>query len=365
VSISECRLFCFRNLRDQQIKFSDKNNLIIGRNGQGKTNLIEAISLLSQARSFRTHRNHELIRFGSNEASVFGKVERTHGTEEIGIILEKDSRRAFVDQAEIKPITRFLGRLPSVNFTPDDLEIVKGGPQLRRSMIDRHLVDCHQPLLEHLIAYQRALKHKNATLRSAEANPQLISPWNRLMAVNATALVTARRDFLAKLEVAAQEHHLAFAPQDGELRLEWIETATEVDSEPSAEAIFDRLEAAGDRELRLRSAVLGPHRDDLRITIGNIDARHYASQGQARSIVLALKLGLIDLIEKAREESPLILLDDVDSELDNFRSDLLFERIFSGTRQTFITGTELTRPRASTKFERVELLVEDGLVSPN
>jgi DNA replication and repair protein RecF len=341
VYIEWLKLFHFRNLENSTRHFSPGLNIICGQNGQGKTNLIEAINLLCTGRSFRTQTVADLVRWGETGASAFALIKGALTDEELGVSIEQGTRSAFVNGNKVRSLTEFVGRLLCVTFSPIDLAIVKGSPQVRRKFLDRHIVDFEPALMGAILDYHRALKSKAALLKGGDADTSALEPWNQLMATAAASILRSRRALLRGLEEAANEYYRTLAHHDGQVSLK-LESDIEGES-PSAEDIFTQLMDVQGRERRYKSPVRGPHRDDVLISLDGHDARAFASQGQARSIVLALKLGVIALLESHRKEAPIVLLDDVDSELDQSRCDALFELIYHTKRQVFVTGTDRDR----------------------
>jgi len=336
--VSSVKVYKFRNLADQQVALSPGAVFITGLNGNGKTNLLEAIYLLTGSRSFRTSSSSELSRFGEKECSVFGTVTHANGTEELGVAFTPGERGAHLNGNRLDSITELLGRLRAVAFSPADLQLVKGAPAGRRKFIDRHMVDLQPGFLRVLMGYQRALASKSAILKQQGTGyPQLL-PWNELLAEYGGKIVDNRRNFIESLRDKGCVFHHQYAPTDGDLSLE-LESSLVREGTSAEEVMRDELERAAPREIALRSPLVGPHRDDLKITIGGVDCRAYASQGQTRSVVLSLKLGVIEMIEGVTGEAPVVLLDDVDSELDAGRSGRLFAALLSKPRQLIVTGT--------------------------
>jgi DNA replication and repair protein RecF len=361
VYIEWLKLFNFRNLENSTRYFSPGLNIICGRNGQGKTNLIEAINLLCTGRSFRTQSISDLVRWNESGASVFASVKAVLGDEELGVSIENGARAAFVNGNKVRSLTEFVGRLLCVTFSPTDLAIVKGGPQIRRKFIDRHIVDFEPVLMSALLEYQRALKSKAALLKGGDVDSASLEPWNRIMANSAAQILRSRRALISDLEVEADRYYRVLAHHEGRVRL-MLESDITGES-PSPDEIFDQLMSVQSRERRYRSPVLGPHRDDIAITLDGHDARAFASQGQSRSIVLALKLGVIALLEARRKEAPIVLLDDVDSELDQARCDALFELIHQTERQVFVTGTDRDRAARRRPGECSEWEISGGEIA--
>lgn len=360
--LKELKLFSFRNLADQTVSFAPSVNLVVGDNGQGKTNLIEAIYLLSLSRSFRTFSAKELVRWGEAGCSIFGTIEQRHSDLELGLAVRDGSREPFVNGEKISSLADFVGRLICVGFSPSDLEIVRGSPQIRRRFIDKHIVDLRPALFKRLMSYQRALKSKNALLK-AGTQPSALDTWNMIMAEEAAAILNARHEAVRELEREADELHDTLSGARGRIGLRMRSGLKRSGDQYLRDEIFQQLQECRGREVAMRSARLGPHRDDLVIELTERDAGSYASQGQARSIVLSLKLAIVRILSERRGEAPVVLLDDVDSELDHYRSAALFELIEALNAQICVTGTRLASALESTKKEARVMRLEAGKVS--
>lgn len=338
--ISKIKVYNFRNLTDQSVSLRDGPVYITGLNGNGKTNLVEALYLLSGSRSFRTSSQSELIRWGQKEGSVFGTVVRKEGTDEVGVSFVPGQRSAFKNGNKLASVGELVGCCGVVAFSPSDLSLVKGSPAGRRKFLDRHMVDLSPSFLNTLVAYQRALASKSALLKNSSVDPQQLRPWNELLTEYGGKIVDNRVKFLNLLLDRAACFLKEFAEGDGTLNLELESELVSRAGGVSNEQILSQFERVAPREIALRSTLFGAHRDDFSITIGKgVDARAFASQGQTRSIVLALTLGVIELLEDKLGESPIVVLDDVDSELDAPRAKRLFSALGRKNRQIFITGT--------------------------
>jgi DNA replication and repair protein RecF len=343
--ISKLTVYNFRNLADQSVELREGAVYISGLNGNGKTNLVEALYLLSGSRSFRTNSQTELVRWGAKDASVFGKVISKHGEDELGIALSPGQRIAYRNGDKLQSVSELVGGCCVVAFSPSDLALVKGSPAGRRKFLDRHMVDLNPGFLNTLMAYQRALTSKAALLKEANVTRDQLKAWNELLVEYGGKVVDNRRIFIESLVKKAETEHQKFAQNDGQLELalesDFIQQGS---SEFSAAWATEQLDRIAPREIAQRTTLFGPHRDDMAIRLSGVDSRAYASQGQTRSLVLALKLGVIALLEQHSGESPIVVLDDVDSELDAPRAQKLFKTVASGGRQVIITGTSTPPP---------------------
>lgn len=361
--VSRLKIYNFRNLADQTIDLGSGAVYISGLNGNGKTNVVEAIYLLSGSRSFRTNSSSELLKWGAKECSIFGNITTALGSEELGLIFTPGERKALSNGKELDSMTDLIGRLRVIAFSPADLSLVKGSPAGRRRFLDRHMVDLNPPFVKVLMGYQRALASKSAVLKQPGCTYAHLKPWNELLAQSCGKIVDNRVKFLELLCDKSQSFHKLYAPMDGDLSLTLESDFYQDGRVLSDDEILARLETAAPREMAMKSASLGAQRDDVLITLGGVDARAYASQGQTRSVVLSMKLGVIEMVEAATGESPVVILDDVDSELDRARSERLFSALVSKPRQIIVTGTEGPSPQLIHSPELRILTVSQGTVT--
>ncbi len=335
---------------------------INGLNGNGKTNLVEALYLLSGSRSFRTNSSQELLKWGEKECSVFGTIVSKDGPEELGLVFTPGERTAYAHGKPLDSVTELIGKLRVIAFSPADLSLVKGSPSGRRRFLDRHMVDLNPGFIKVLMAYQRALASKSAVLKQPGITYAHIEPWNEIIAQSCGNIVDNRLKFIESLNERAAVFHREYAPTDGELAISLESDFVEHGRALTVEDIQSRLENVAPKEMLMRTPSLGVQRDDLSISLGGVDARAFASQGQTRSAVLSLKLGVIDLLEAATGESPVIILDDVDSELDKGRSERLFKALLNKPRQVIVTGTDAAPEYLRASDTLCTLTVSQGTV---
>lgn len=340
--VKSVALYKFRNLKDQTVLLGPGVNLVFGLNGEGKSNFLEALYLVSNAASFRSNHLDELIQWGEKSASVFAEIHRHPEREhlKLGIILHEKSREAFVDGDKVGSLASYLGNFNTVCFSPGDLHLVKGSPSVRRKFLDRQIIHLEPQLTKHIIAFHKAVKNKAALLKSDTISGHELEPWDQLIAAEAYHVVAARHRCLRLLERQASMYLQRLAPSDQPLRLCLESHLLTAAGEPCSPAeILEMIRSKRAREIKQRAVLIGPHRDDIRISTGTIDARPYASQGQARSISISLKLATIAILERVRKVSPVVLLDDVESELDEERCSALYDLALEPGRQVVITGT--------------------------
>ncbi len=324
----------FRNLERVLIEPHARFNVLWGDNGQGKTNLLEAIYLLGTLRSFRAGKTEELVRFGAAQALVRARVEKLGTARLLEVALSPGHKNARVDGKGARA-SDYFGGFNVVLFAPEDLRLPKGPPAGRRRFVDRAVWNAHPAYLGEVQTYERVLKSRNAVLR-AEGPLDLLEVYDAQLAAAAVAIVTRRRALLGEL---ASRVRAAFerVTQTG-LALE-ISYDTALDIEDIEHSLAQKLIADRRKDLARGATSSGPHVDDLTLVLDGKPARIYASQGQLRAIVLALKIAEIEYLRFQLGDAPVLLLDDVSSELDPTRNAQLFDFLKSVPCQAFITTT--------------------------
>ena len=359
--LESVKLYNYRNLADAELCFGPGVNFISGANGQGKTNLLEAIYLLSGARSFRTNELSELCRWLTSECSVFGSVCRKAYDVELGVAVSGGKRRFFKNNQPLKSATELIGELLCVAFTPSDLSLVQGGAQERRRFLDRFLVALQPIFTKTLLEYEVALKNKRRLLKDGVYSEAMYEPWNRILAQTGRVITSQRMKWAAILIEAANGYYQELTAEDGRLELNLKNQLLAGDSELDEQKIFSELMLRLPQELRAKTALFGPHRDELVINLGSRPARSFASQGQTRSIVLALMLAVVKLLEDKTGEAPIVVFDDVDAELDARRLAAFMRLLFLEDRQIFVSGTQV-RDKLGGGKESALFSVEYGVV---
>jgi DNA replication and repair protein RecF len=368
VYLEQLHLQNFRNYDDQFVIFDAPKTILVGANAQGKSNLLEAAELLSTLRSHRTSRDRDLILDGESVGQISAQLRRDSGSVDLRLTLRETGRRtATVHSEPVKRQLDFLGYLNAVQFSCLDLDLVRGGPGERRTWIDGVLVQL-EPVYAHLLQqYQQVLKQRNAFLKQSRAvdNPNLDPPqlllWNQQLATLGARVVQRRYRMLNRLEPLAQAWHQSISGQTEHLALEYHPNVRHDLAQP--EQLFPeflaQLQAKAIAEYHQATSLVGPHRDEVNLTINFTPARQYGSQGQQRTLVLALKLAELQLIEEVIGEPPLLLLDDVLAELDLNRQNQLLDAI-QDRFQTLITTTHLGAFDAKWLESAEVLSVESG-----
>lgn len=365
----------FRNLDNAIILFNKRINIFVGKNAQGKTSAIEALYLLAHTKSFRESKLKEVISFNAQhrQSEIVAQIrDETEIDKSIACSVNERSRDFFINGNRVKKASDFYATLKVVEFTPQDLQLVKGEPQQRRDFLDKTISLVDRRYLEHLISYQRAIKNRNAILKAAECSNDSLweqsLPWSTLAAEHAIYILEKRRDFIAALSKLATEFYRLItveSQREDMISLSYRETL-------SSQSVVDFLSKYKESLVKdrvLKRTNLGPHRDDILIkhqeNYGTREARSSASQGQSRSISLALKISALVLIKELTNETPILLLDDVESELDTTRINALYRLISQDLHcQTFITAVDGSTAK-NWFAEAAEIYqIEDGKIIP-
>lgn len=370
--VQELQILNFRNLRFVRAEFEAGLNVIYGANAQGKTNVLEALYLLVTGRSFRTTDEREMIPWvrDNYEATLIrARVEKRTGEERFLVSFNQAEKRIFVNGEPIHRLGELIGRINAVLFTPSDLQLVRGSPGGRRRFLDIELSQISRHYLHHLQRYDLALRQRNALLKQHQRRPGLkeeLSSWDPQLVEHGGELTAARSRALLELSARSAEAYGRIAGAQERLELVYRSSPSMPDRKESPlitrEEARERLEAAlrgaMEEDIRRGATSVGPHRDDFDFMLDGRDARSFGSQGQQRSCVLALRLAELRFMEEATGEPPLLMLDDLMSELDEARTRALLESLDPRV-QTFITTTEKTLVLPLVKVQRV-FLMEDG-----
>ncbi|SDW55543.1 DNA replication and repair protein RecF [Lachnospiraceae bacterium KHCPX20] len=334
--IKSMKLKDFRNYESLKIQFDSDTNIIYGDNAQGKTNMLEALYLSGTTKSHKGSHEKEMIRFGENEAHICTVVENDGREFQIDFHLKKNhSKGVAINRIPIKKASELFGILNIIFFSPEDLNIIKNGPDRRRRFIDSELCQIDKIYLYNLTNYKNALQQRNKLLKDIYFNPslkELLPDWDDKLVEFGKKIIERRREFLQEIAPTVTELHRQISGGKEIAKLSY---------EPNIEDMFfaDELVNCRERDLKQQQTNVGPHRDDIRFEIDGIDIRKFGSQGQQRTCALSLKLSEISVIESATGERPVLLLDDVMSELDSNRQNYLLGSLKD--TQTIITCTGL------------------------
>ncbi len=326
----------YRNYGQLNIQFHEGTNILYGENAQGKTNILEAVYLGGTTKTHRGNKDRELIKFGCEEAHVRIMLERNHTSHRIDLHLKTNKAKGVaIDGIPIKRQGELFGMLNLVFFSPEDLCIIKDGPGERRRFIDMELCQLDKVYLYHLANYNKALAQRNNLLKQVGFNRELLDTlylWDHKLAEHGNYIIHARQSFILELNELTKPIHKKLTGDREELLLQY---------EPNvrSEEFEDKLKKTAQKDLALKMTNTGPHRDDMSFMANGTDIRRFGSQGQQRTAALSCKLAEIELVKGIIKENPVLLLDDVLSELDRSRQNQLLNSI--GDIQTIITCTGL------------------------
>lgn len=330
----------YRSYRAQNFTFHDRMNLVYGDNAQGKTNLLEAIHFLLMFKPFKQVKHEEIISFGAAQCRIKGEIESGSGLDEVHVLLSGDRKTIKLNGKIVYRTSRILGRYNVVSFLPSDLELVKGGPQGRRRYLDAFICTLAPVHLKDLKLYHRTLMQRNAILSKTSAlTPDKLEIWDQKLAEAGARVISRRINYVEKIEPRLKRIYALTSGQESDVGFNYtgsFESASNLEDE-----FREQLRSRFDRDRMRGHTTVGPHRDTLGFSIGGRDAVLYASQGEAKSLALALKATEIELSKNVLGRTPILLLDDVTSELDEGRRKFLFKLLQDFTGQVFITGTSL------------------------
>ena len=355
----------FRNIAHDEIEPGPGATVVFGPNGHGKTNLLEAIYLLATLRPLRTARFAELPRFGEASCEVAGAWEVAGVERHIAVRVEGGTRLAFVDGKRVQDLEAYFGGISVVSFTPDDLLVVKGEPELRRRHLDRAVFNRFPAFLAESRAYARALRARNRLLRE-KAPTELLEAFDGPLAEAGARIVVRRRRLLAELEPRFRQvlSSLTRGELEGSLRYRSSFAPPGLDEAAVREALLEALRAGLPRDRARKHTGAGPHADRLDFELGGRAARSFASQGQQRAIVLAWKIAEIENLQEHLGYQPLLLLDDVSSELDPERNRQLLAYLDTFRGQVILTTTDPTHLLQAPSGETRYFSVWQGTFAP-
>lgn len=355
----------YRNYDALDLNFSNSINVFLGENAQGKTNLIESIYCLGLARSHRTNKDRELIQWQQDFARISGKVSRRGQSLPLQLSLSKNGKMAKINHLEQKKLSNYIGQLNVILFAPEDLSLVKGSPAIRRQFIDRELGQLDRVYLYHLAQYQKILKQRNEYLKMIQhKTPDFVflDILNEQLATEGAEVLMRRQSFVVQLREWASPIQSEISKGREDLSIIY-ESKVDIEEHKNVEAVYQELlglyRSEQEHDLRQKTTTIGPHRDDLRFQINGRSVKQFGSQGQQRTVALSLKLAEIDLMKKITGEYPILLLDDVLSELDDERQTHLLTTIQNKV-QTFLTTTSLDGIRMELLNEPTLFMIKDG-----
>lgn len=334
--IKSIELADFRNYDTLNLTFDKGTNILYGDNAQGKTNILEAIYVVATTKSHKGSKDKDIINFNKEEAHIRAYIEKDEVETRIDMHLRSSKSKGIaIDGQKIKKAAELLGLLNVVFFSPEDLGIIKNGPSERRRFVDMELCQLDSFYLYNLNSYNKIVNQRNKLLKDLYFNPSLketLNIWDSQLVSFGSKIIERRKIFIDQLNEIIYEIHKKLSGNKEELKIKY-------EPDVSIENFETSLKLSNERDIKLKQTCVGPHRDDFSFIVGDIDIRKFGSQGQQRTAALSLKLSEIELVKKITKDTPVLLLDDVLSELDANRQNYLLNSI--GDIQTIITCTGL------------------------
>lgn len=337
MQINKLSLENYRNYDYLELEFLPEINIIYGMNGQGKTNILEAIYMCGIGKSHRKSKEEEIIKFGESESHIKGEFQVSEIKKRIDIHLKKDSSKGIaLNHIPIKKISSLYGEISMVMFSPEDLEIIKRGPAVRRNFMNIELCQLDPVYVDNLIKYSKIIKQRHELLKEIDSSKEkqvlkdTLDVWDLQLSNYGREIIERRKKFIDELNKIILDIHYDISGREEKLQIVY---------EPSVEGedFYEKLLTNRDKDICYKNTSVGPHRDDISFYVNGKDMKTFGSQGQQRTCVLSLKLSEIEIIKNKRGDLPILLLDDVLSELDRNRQKELLKRI--GSMQTLITCT--------------------------
>lgn len=334
MTVKNLRVDNFRNIKNIELFPCDEVNILFGQNAQGKTNLLEALWLCSGARSFRDSREKDLIKFGEKKSEINAQFFANNRSQNIKLEIS-EKKKYSLNKTDIKSSSELIGVYNAVIFSPDHLSLVKSGPEVRRKFLDDSLCRLKSGAKGLVNEYKRVVIQRNALLKESIQNPNkdMLDFWNNLLAEYGAKLCRQRQKYLEAIKPYATQFYSGLTKKNETLDLKYEGEKYSFDD--GKELLLSDIEKNMAEDEKYLTTTTGPHRQDLFVTINGISARNFGSQGQQRSAAISLKLAESSFMNEFFGEQPIVLLDDVMSELDKSRQDYILNRLKG--RQVFIT----------------------------
>lgn len=364
--IEKIELEGFRNYDKEETEFHKNINIITGENAQGKTNLLESIYFTSFGKSFRAGRDREMIGFGKDYCRVSALYvkddENEIEKEKVDIALSKDGRKAArIDGRNVEKISELISDYYSVIFSPEDLKIVKDEPEKRRKFIDGELCQLSFSYFNALTNYKKILSQRNSYLKENNIDDSLLSVWDESLSEEGSKIIVSRKAFIERLSKISEEIHSNITDGKEMPEIEYDSNIPFSENREEVKELFlERLKDSREKDIYNGNTAAGPHKDDIEIKIKGKSTRKYASQGQQRTVALSLKLAEIELIKEEKGDYPILLLDDVFSELDEGRQRYLVD--YLEMMQVFITAAEIPEKILKTFPESKKIVIKEGKI---
>lgn len=331
----------FRNYENETIYFSPKTNILVGENAQGKTNLIEAIYFCAIGKSPRINNEKDLINYTSENAKIICNFKTNEGNKKIEIILNKKGKKIVkLNQINILKIAQLIGYLKCVFFSPDELKLIKETPQDRRKFLNTDISQLSKMYFYNLIKYNKILEQRNNLLKNSKTKDEInetIEIWNEQLTEVGSYIILERLKYVERLKKYVTDIHSYLTNNQEKLQISYS-NYQKIDKNEIKSQFLEQLHESFEKDIKVGYTNIGPHRDDLKFFVNDVDVKSFGSQGQQRTVALSIKLAEVELFKDVMNEYPILLLDDVLSELDENRKERLLS--FIQKYQTIITTTK-------------------------
>lgn len=333
----------FRCLEDRKIDLDRNFNLIYGKNGQGKTSFIEAVHFLATGKSFRTKKVREIFKYNKNRVILYGKYVNKYDEENIiAIDINEEVKKFYVNRNKSKYI-EYIGLLNMVSFIPEDIEIIIGTPSVRRSFFNYEISQMKREYLKSIVSFEKILKVRNRLIKEKKTEEEIYAIYNEKFIEEGLNIAIHRHEFIKSISVLLNLKYRKLFNQDAELNLRYECFLGEMEKksrEELREKFLELCRKKKERELFTGHSLLGPQKDDFIFELNGKNARSFASQGEKKSIIFALKISEIDMIVKEKNEYPVFIMDDISSYFDSRRKRSIMDYLMKKKIQCFITATE-------------------------
>lgn len=363
MKLEKLRLHNYRNYADLQMEFADGIHILSGKNAQGKTNLLEAILYLSTTRSHRSNDDKDLIKEGEDAFFIKALIQKQRRQEEIRIALNEKGKNLFIYQNPVHRVSDFIGEFNSVMFCPDDMNLFQASPRVRRRFVDMELSKVSKTYVATLYLATRLLKERNAYLKQDHMDMAYLDVLTAQLVDASVVIMKQRYHFLQELLATCEGFYRELSNDDTQISVRYGSCVPYAEDETALRtALSKRYERNRQRDLLLKQTTCGIHKEDFIFELNGKELESYASQGQKRSVLLALKIGMVHMIHNMIDEYPVLLLDDVFSELDSTRRKKLLKSLPEEV-QIFISTTDPIDLKALDSLRRVQQWkVADGHV---
>ena len=331
----------FRNYEKLNINFNDNINIFIGNNGEGKTNILESIYVLAITKSHRAYIDKNLITTNKNLMKINGKIETLNGNKTLELLMNDEGKRVSVNKVVQKKVSDYISNMSVILFSPDDLELVKDSPSIRRKFLNIEIGQFDNKYLYYLNDYNELLRTRNEYLKTISVDKydkNYLDIINNQLCDKAVNIYNYRNEYINNLNKYLKK--ISKDLSDKEVKLKYINNIDSNNYNEIKEKLLNKLNENLKREIILGSTLYGPHKDDFEIYIDELDARNYGSQGQQRMCVLCIKFAELEVFNEKKKEYPILLLDDMFSELDNIKKNKIVEYL-NNNMQVFITSTDI------------------------